>query len=413
MSRVQIISPGEDLSEAALEFHEFTFVDVGHDIPKRTIGLIRFGEGLAAVGMVEKGAAVATHRRRFRASLIEEIDPVLGLNELRAHMPARLRRHLRYGLLAERTSDACLEALLQVEPGLTSHVDMLRARLREPEFRRRGYETPALEKDAVGLALDFQGIEREDLLGWSPDARPESFLRGLNQAVLREDQILNHDLGVFSDWDIVDRSAVGAVFFGRNGAEVTVVNVNRTPVEQTLGVDLVYFHEQFRSFVLVQYKRLEDDRDSDMGAVYRPDENLEGELTLMRAVVPTPPDPVDEWSYRLGPGVSYLKLCKSVQFDPRSKDLIPGMYLPLEYFDACEPTAVGPRGGRAYGYSTVPRHFNNTQFIDLVQGGWIGSNGTLSDELQQLVEELVESGRSVLLASGSGVHRNRPRAAYR
>lgn len=413
MSRVQIIRVGEDLAEIAREMGEFTFVDAGQGIPKLTIGLVSFGDGIAGVGLVEKGAAVATRRRRFKVSMFEEVDPTIGLGELVTEMPTRLQRHAHVGLLAERTSGAVLKALVRLEPGLQAHVERLKARLAEPVFRRRGYAAAALEKDAIGLALDFQGFERDELLDWVPDTRPQPFLRGLSRATVREDQILLHDLGVFGDWEVVDRSAVGAVHFARDGIELTVVNVNRTPIEEALGVDLLYFHEQFESFVLVQYKRFEDDRESDMGPVYRPDESLEGELALMRAIVPTPPDPVDEWSYRLGPGVCYLKLCKSVQFDPYSRDLIPGMYLPLEYFDACEPTAVGPHGGRAYGYSTVPRHFNNTQFVDLVQAGWIGSNGPLTDELRQLVEELVQSGRSVLLASGKGLRRSPPRAAYR
>lgn len=35
-----------------------------------------------------------------------------------------------------------------------------------------------------------------------------------------------------------------------------VMNANRTPVERTLGVDLVYWNEQERAFVLVQYKKM-------------------------------------------------------------------------------------------------------------------------------------------------------------
>lgn len=263
------------------------------------------------------------------------------------------------------------------------------------------------------LLLGFQGIERDALRDWEPEDQPEPFLRGLPQATLREDQILNHDLGVFDDWDVIAESAVGAVHFEKDGVGVTVVNVNRTPVEEVLGVDLLYFHEVYRSFVLVQYKRFENDNEAGMGPIYRPDENLEGELELMREVAPTPPDSVDDLSYRLGGGVCFLKLCKSVRFDPYSPSLIAGMYLPLEYFDACEPTARGPLGGRAYGYSTLRRHLNNSQFIELVQDGWIGSNGALSEELQSLVESLIEGGRSVLLASGSGVRGRVPRAAYR
>jgi len=411
--RALLKSVGSDLAEIALEAREFTMVGVGQGIPKLTVGLLSFGEGLAGVGLVEKGAAVATRRRRFTVREIELIEPTLDLDELAAEVPAQLRGHVHLGLLAPRTSEETLAALGRLRPVLRPHIESLRRRIAEPVFRRRGYETAVLEKDAIGLALGFQGIERDELRLWRPEEEPAPFLGGLPHATLREDQIVNHDLGVFGDWEVVAQSAVGAVHFQRDGVGVTVVNVNRTPVEEVLGVDLLYFHEVYRSFVLVQYKRFEDDREDGLGPVYRPDEALEGELELMRQIVPTPPDPVDQLSYRLGPGVCYLKLCKSVRFDPYSRDLIAGMYLPLEYFDACEPTARGPRGGRAYGYSTIPRHLNNTQFIDLVQDGWIGSSGALSDELQALVESLIERGRSVLLASGSGVRGRPPRAAYR
>jgi hypothetical protein len=404
---------GADLAEIVSEAHEFTTVGVGQGIPKLTLGVISFGEGLAAVGLVEKGAAVATRRRRFKVTQTEAIEPPLQIDELIAEMSPRLQRHVHFGLVAERTSEEACAALGRLRPELAPHIARLRRRIAEPTFRRPGYETAALEKDAIGLALGFQGIDRDALRDWEPEDQPEHFLRGLSQATLREDQILNHDLGVFDDWDVVAESAVGAVHFEKAGVGVTVVNVNRTPVEEVLGVDLLYFHEVYRSFVLVQYKRFEDDGEEGMGPVYRPDENLEGELELMRKIAPTLPNPVDELSYRLGPGVCFLKLCKSVRFDPYSRDLIAGMYLPLEYFDACEPTARGPRGGRAYSYSTLRRHLNNSQFIELVQDGWIGSNGTLSEELQSLVGSLIEGGRSVLLASGSGVRGRVPRAAHR
>ena len=32
---------------------------------------------------------------------------------------------------------------------------------------------------------------------------------------------------------------------------------NRLPLEQQTGADLIYFHEKYRSFVMVQYKAME------------------------------------------------------------------------------------------------------------------------------------------------------------
>jgi hypothetical protein len=76
---------------------------------------------------------------------------------------------------------------------------------------------------------------------------------------------------------------------------------------------------------------------------------------------------------------------------------------------ASETVAKGTRGGAAYGYSTLPRHLNNTLFVQLVQDGWIGSAGTVSDELRSFVEARVSDGRSVMLAIGSGAPRRRAR----
>ena len=54
---------------------------------------------------------------------------------------------------------------------------------------------------------------------------------------------------------------------------------------------------------------------------------------------------------------------------------------------------------------TVARHFHmverrlsNTLFTELVQAGWVGTRGDLSARLRPIVEFMVESGRSVVLA---------------
>ena len=110
---------------------------------------------------------------------------------------------------------------------------------------------------------------------------------------------------------------------------------------------------------------------------------------------------LDSLNYRLDPGACFFKLCESVVFDPYAAELLQGMYLPLGYLIACAPSAKGERGGLAYGYATVPRHLNNTLFVQLVQDGWIGSAGTVSDDLRAFVEARVRDGRSVMLAFGT------------
>jgi hypothetical protein len=123
---------GADLAEIVSESHEFTTVGVGQGIPKLTLGVISFGEGLAAVGLVEKGAAVATRRRRFKVTETEAIEPPLEVDELIAEMSPRFRTHLHSGLVAERTSEEACAALGRLRPELAPHITRLRRRIAEP-----------------------------------------------------------------------------------------------------------------------------------------------------------------------------------------------------------------------------------------------------------------------------------------
>jgi hypothetical protein len=45
----------------------------------------------------------------------------------------------------------------------------------------------------------------------------------------------------------------------------------------------------------------------------------------------------------------------------------------------------------------VPRHFSNTQFIDLVRDGWIGSRGAGTELLRNVIKESIETRHSVVL----------------
>jgi hypothetical protein len=86
--------------------------------------------------------------------------------------------------------------------------------------------------------------------------------------------------------------------------------------------------------------------------------------------------------------------------DLTSTDMIKGMYVPLEYWDALlkSPNIVGENGGRRITFDNVERYFNNTLFIQLVQSGWVGSNLAGTGVLTQLINSALENN-SVLLAA--------------
>jgi hypothetical protein len=394
---------GADLREFERDWFT-TVVPRGFVDGRSAIVLVDFGEGFEFLGRLEKTRAAATRKDGLRCSDLVEVTEPLKFDELEAEVPANVRAHMSYRTLPERTGQETLEALVRLRPALAETIKSLRPDRRVRERTDESYGTVAMEKDAVGVAMDIMGVDRNALTQWdtsADDAAP--FMVGLREATLREDAMIVHDAGVFGDWEVVKRSAIGSVEFKSGDRSLTVINVNRTAIEKTLGVDLVYYNEHFHAFVLVQYKRMH--KGAKAGWVYRPDANHDGEIKRMAKLPSGAADPLDALNYRLAPAACFFKLCESVVFDPYASELLKGMYLPLDYMTACATSAKGDRGGAAYGYSTVPRHLNNTLFVQLVQDGWIGSAGTLSDDLRAFVEARVEDGRSVILAIGTGAPR--------
>lgn len=397
--RVFVLSdPDPTLGESIREKDYVTSVIETGVAPRASIGLLTFtdDEEIEAISLLSRGGAVATRKARIRIDEITEVEPPISLTELQAALDPRFARHVHHGVLAEETGNRVLAALERLRPDLASPLAILRARVQPPIRRRtRATQTLALERDAVGLAMDLADIPLRDTLPPVDASTPQSgFLRNLENVVLREDAIVDHDATVFDGWDLGGRISTGIARFVSGKHELIVMNANRTPIENVLGVDLVYYHETYDAFVLVQYKRMKQDKNRNW--IYRPDKNHASELTRMKKIPSRAAKPVDSHNYRLNYGPCYFKLCPSKHEDGFTAGLIKGMYLPIEFFEAIEPK--GPRGGEVYSYETVPRHLNNTEFIDLVRGGWIGSAGDVSKDLQALIENLVGAGNSVVLA---------------
>ena len=409
--RVFLLNEDEGIAEHLREADAVAFttaVPSGAFQGRAALTFLSFGEDLELLGRAEKTGRVATQKDRVSCSRLVEIKPPLALSEVRDAVPRQVAPYVVYGTLPEGTSSRFVEAVVRLRPELRAEIEAISATEDDTSWRAEPFQITAMEKDALGLALDFVDLDRTPLTRWRGSAdEPRPFLEDLEGAVLREDQILGHDVGVFEEWTAVRESAVGSVRFERGNASLTAVNVNRTALERSLGVDLIYYHELFHAFVLVQYKRMKHEPRSGWG--YRPDANHEAELERMRQIPAEPAIPSDVLSYRLNPGACFFKMCESTDFDPYSKLLIPGMYLPLEYLEASADAAQGPLGGAVFGYSTMPRHLNTTQFVQLVQDGWVGSADEVSDALREYVPARLRDGRSLVLAVGRRTSRRRVR----
>jgi hypothetical protein len=172
-----------------------------------------------------------------------------------------------------------------------------------------------------------------------------------------------------------------------------------------LGVDLIYYSHRFKAFVLVQYKRMVDENGI---PGYRPhlDSNHAKELVRMRTaeqLLKTIPASAtnDTSCFRLNSDPFFVKLCEAKAPVALDSGMVAGMYVPLRLWETLlsSPSVVGPRGGVQVTWENCVRRFTNGEFTNLLRYGWIGSKESHTQKLSEIIEQVLSSGRMLVLAA--------------
>ena len=246
--------------------------------PKRFIALLSLDEDqVTHAALATRRNRVATGQVRIRYDSVRELSPV-DLSTIEYRIPSRLRRHLTASLdldgwLPEQTWMAVLDIVnsdtenARVVRDLASQLTIGRPSIPPPP---RQLQVLTEERDALGLALQvFDPQLRSVVPSLNSISTPDSpFLLAMQSSNWPEDLGIAHDASRFDGWLPTGEPAIGTTTFERRGHTLMVTNVNRTPIEHVLGVDLLYFQEEYHSFVFVQYKRMK--RDKNNQAHYRP-----------------------------------------------------------------------------------------------------------------------------------------------
>jgi hypothetical protein len=379
------------------------------------IFLISFGDDilhLAAIGRIKQRAVTGKHRVEF----CEFVKlPTISLGHILRNIDQSIRDHLTRSTRGGggRVSPSNWQEIIGWLGSASDEIRSALARLDDIRkqsgvgFKSPAYQVIAEERDAIGVCADLAGFDRRDLMHSvtiRADDAPKSPFESLPVRIF-EDQIVQHDSSVFEGWTRVRPHMVGGFVFRQGKRLLSVANVNRHPIENTLGVDLIYYHHHCESFVMVQYKRFNGGGRRNCG--YRPDDQCRAEQRRMEAFLKANPDmwPADQPSdYRLNPCPFYFKLCPETLFEPASTSLMPGMYLPLDLWQAVNASSSsrGPKSGVRITYDNVPRRLNNSIFARLVQAGLIGSRGVTTKKLRALIEGLLVAKHSVVVSECTG-----------
>ncbi|RKR90542.1 hypothetical protein BDK92_4918 [Micromonospora pisi] len=309
-----------------------------------------------------------------------------------------------------------------MHPGLIPLLDWLIAQASPPALNSDDAADRAWQEqqDATRTVVRIADFPSAAFAAWRrPESRDAPYLAGLIPQPV-EHSLIDHDIRVTGDAFGLSREWLSQhdgrcdihVLQDDQGRRLEVVNVNATRVEARFGTDMIYYHEPTKSFVLVQYKRLDPHKRST-----RVDDRLLRQLDRLEELTRLSGTPERPAEWRLGKDPCFLKLAYwPAGYDsPSLKGLTPGMYLPVSYVRLllADDCTLGSRTGsqaRLLGYDQVERHLVNTQFIELVKHGLTGTVGTSVTQLRNLVMRRVEEGRSVVLARESSNESNRERA---
>jgi hypothetical protein len=366
------------------------------------------------VGLVGSIGATATFDSRVVFDLVSPIVPGSLRDLLEAVTATGLRaprdRLASSGSNFERVSPklgeaivARLAALTENGPGLVR----ILAHLRRPTHFDNAR---ALQQDAVALALKaFGGSDEASALA----------LPGYDTAIatvrVLEDAAIEHDARWIPGWTLSDSDLTGRATFEKRGEKLQVFTANKRPLEELLGVDLIYLNEARGALVMVQYKMLEPEERTRRRVVtemfehdelgeqewlVRIDGQFRDELERMRRF-DRDLDPTG--AYRLSSGAFFFKLVRR-----RSATKSAGILLSLGHLDhmLADGSLLGPAGGLRISYRSLDGHYMRSEpFVELVRSGYVGTRGATTEHLEALIQASLEGGKAVVAGLQSALVR--------
>ncbi len=296
----------------------------------------------------------------------------------------------------QQTPSVCLSAKLSAHlvnrlAEIEENNHVMRRLSRELKKPRTHSINSNLQEDAIHTALRAFGIKPHD----------EAFLREtmgqttLDRVNIHEDSVIEHDSRFIPQFDLNESDLTGRAVFEKGRERLEVVTANRRPLEEVLGVDLIYLNAIKQNVVMVQYKMLEpseDEKQKDW--IYRPDSQLEKQIIRMkRFSCAQPPEPFE---YRINSQMFYLKFIKRNASLGKSPIL-----MPVEHFEALRknPDCLGPRGAFRISFESLAgRYLRQEPFFHLLRSGYIGAHAETASNLTNLIEVILQNGRGVVAA---------------
>lgn len=410
----------EYLKAGHTTFEEDFVFCISHKYQHKEIHFISIDEkNINYIGIVEQGKKnnkCVTPKSRLKFFNLVEIKSVLLIKDLEKYInqeillfPIQECDNIddkeKY-LISSINSEKIINYIKKKRPPLVKSINQLLNKINYEENESHSYSIMQQEKDCFQLCLNFtfDSQTKEKIKYKFSDNKGQRFLNCVDNTY-DEDSLINHDMSLFGKWQIdhENYTPITRQFkFGNKILRVTNVNRNRQ-FEKTLGVDLIYYNQYHNSLIMVQYKKWQYENND---YLYRADAQYKEDIKRM--IESEEKLKIDETkinfkydhkyeSQRLTDNPFYFKICIPKQ-DIYSNTLVQGCYLNYTYLETLMKSKKGIRGGEIIYKKDLPNPVSNDLFTDLVKHGLIGCKKINEEQLNIIVNQLLEQGKSITLA---------------
>lgn len=351
------------------------------------IGLVRSIDGIAS-GTVRAGIS----------PLLEFVAP-LSMGELLGSSSAEslsVPQTYSSALVPSDRSREIFSNIIKLDPGV---MPWLTAQFEAViEYTENVQQSRVEAKDAVNLAAQIADVElpADAFQSEAAPTEPTTLLQTLISTSYEydlEEELLPLDLQRF-DGKLMpnQRSASMTVFEDRDRRKKLVVfSVNKKPIEEELGVDLLYWDFDHDAFTFVQYKRLEAEVSSDPRQgkdwVYKRRGELVNQLGLMPKGRSEGAASSDWRAMRTPFWFKFVRGDAGARLDQK---VLKGMYVPADWLRLAVEDgslATGPRGGFRISYQNA-KYLRRSAFVELVSRGFIGTTSSRSKQFKKVIASL-------------------------
>jgi hypothetical protein len=253
--------------------------------------------------------------------------------------------------------------------------------------------------DAIKTAMAAFGIGKSE----PPDVvevpeGAESALDNLEPsgAHVLEDNVIARDASVMPGFELIEKHVTGRAVFTNSNERLIVYTANKGPLEEMLGVDLIYLNEISGNAVMVQYKMLSLQKEPEsqkIDWVFRPDAQFNTEVARME--LPTLKEPLAD--YRMHRSPFFFKFVRRKGDGESHASFVISLNHLNQFLKSQK--SKGPKGGVRVSFESLDGvYLRDTDLIGLIRSGYIGTHRLETEALKPIIQAVSEGKRSLVLA---------------